>query len=152
MTYTTAENVAKWFLVRNEVEETVGADGISNLKLQKLLYYAQGCTLALTDNRLFDDDIVAWEHGPVVAGIYRRYRSYGSGAIEPEQFDDSTIPKEISNILEDVYQNFGQFSAWKLRDMTHAETPWKTTPKNDVISTGKIKKYFKEHYIEEDEE
>ena len=76
MAYTTAENVAKWFLIRNATEEENGADGISNLKLQKLLYYAQGCTLALKNAPLFDDPIVAWQHGPVVESIYHKYKSY----------------------------------------------------------------------------
>ena len=148
MAYTTAENTAKWFLVRNAAEEENGADGITNLKLQKLLYYAQGCTLALKSTPLFDDPIVAWQHGPVVESIYRKYKSYESNPITPEEFDVSVIPAEISNILEDVYLNFGQFSAWKLRNMTHEETPWLTTAKNGVISTAKIKKYFEENYIE----
>lgn len=60
MSFSNALDVAKWFLVRNVEEEANGADGISNLKLQKLLYYAQGCTLALTNEPLFDESIVAW--------------------------------------------------------------------------------------------
>jgi uncharacterized phage-associated protein len=43
-------------------------DVISNLKLQKLLYYAQGFYLAIYGKALFEEDIVAWEHGPVVRG------------------------------------------------------------------------------------
>ena len=97
---------------------------------------------------MFDDPIVAWQHGPVVESIYRKYKSYESNPITPEEFDVSVIPAEISNILEDVYLNSGQFSPWKLRNMTHEETPWLTTAKNGVISTAKIKKYFEENYIE----
>ena len=148
MAYSTSENVAKWFLVRNKEEEANGADGISNLKLQKLLYYAQGCTLALTGNSLFDDEIMAWKHGPVVESIYHKYKSFESGAITPEEFDVNSVNSEITGILEEVYQNFGQFSAWKLRNMTHEETPWKTTPINCVISPSIIKDYFEKNYIE----
>lgn len=51
-------------------------------------------------------------------------------------------------MLENVYEVFGQFSAWKLRDMTRQETPWKETMKNHVISKESIKKYFQENYAE----
>lgn len=148
MAYTTANDVAKWFLARNRQEEINGADGISNLKLQKLLYYAQGCTLALTDNPLFDDDILAWKHGPVVSNVYHEYKHFEDNSIVLNNFEFSPFSPELSSILENVYQMFGQFSAWKLRNMTHEETPWKVTPKDYVIQQDVIKKYFKENYID----
>lgn len=144
----TALNVAKWFLARNRVEEASGADGISNLKLQKLLYYAQGCTLAITGKPLFDDDILAWKHGPVVENVCHEYKSFGSNSIADTSLDFGEMPDNISDILENVYKSFGQYSAWKLRDMTHEETPWKETAKNEVIQKGTIKKYFEENYID----
>ena len=60
----TAAEAAKWFLARNRITaEEAGGEYISNLKLQKLLYYAQGCFLAVTGKPLFSDPIVAWQHG-----------------------------------------------------------------------------------------
>lgn len=145
----TASVIANWFLARNKEEESEGADMISNLKLQKLLYYAQGCTLAITDEPLFNDDIYAWKHGPVVESVYHNYKSFGSNGIEfNEPFDFKSICTKISDILESVYQTFGQFSAWKLRNMTHEETPWKNTVQGCVIDKDLIKLFFKENYIE----
>lgn len=145
----TADLIAKWFLARNKLEENEGADMISNLKLQKLLYYAQGCTLAINNEPLFNDDIYAWKHGPVVQSIYHEYKSYGSNGIDfNEPFDLNLINVKTSDILESVYQTFGQFSAWKLRNMTHDEKPWKDTDLGCVIDTEVIKSYFKENYIE----
>lgn len=147
----TAETIAKWFLAYNrEKTDTEGADLISNLKLQKLLYYAQGTFLGVTENPLFDDPIVAWDHGPVVVDVYHTYKSnHGDGIEFNEDFDFSQISPEDELILESVYENFGQFSAWKLRNMTHAETPWMDTPRNHEISQEKIKDYFLEKYIEQ---
>lgn len=147
-----ATEVASWFLSRNKYDYDLGCTDelISNLKLQKLLYYAQGCVLALTNIPLFDDDIYAWEHGPVVPVVYHMYKEYGKSEINfNEQYDKIQITSEINNILESVYNEFGQYSAWKLRNMTHDETPWKTTPKNNIIDTNIIKKYFIENYIEQ---
>lgn len=64
-----ALDVAKWFIRRNRIEEAKEADKLSLLKLLKLLYYAEGCSLALNDRSLFSEDIIAWEHGPVVIDL-----------------------------------------------------------------------------------
>ena len=56
--------------------------------------------------------------------------------------------QEENGILEDVYDEFGQYSAWKLRNMTHEETPWQSTPQNEVISQAAIADYFRANYVE----
>lgn len=152
MAYSTAEKVADWFLLRSKEDFISGIsdEQITNLKLQKLLYYAQGCVLAITGAPLFDDDLEAWAHGPVVPKIYHKYKSNGSNSIEPDNgFDPDSISPEIIDILETVYQEFGQYSAWKLRNMTHEEKPWIETPKNGIISKFSMQKYFKEVYVEQ---
>ena len=148
MTYS-ALTVAKWFLYRNQIEvENGSADYISNMKLQKLLYYAQGASLALLDKPIFNDEILAWEHGPVVRTVYRAYKSNGSNGIEYGGDYCGSIKEEDENILEQVYNIFGQYSASGLRNMTHRETPWLETNRNNVISLDLIKNYFKENYVE----
>ena len=131
-----------------KIDET-GSDLISNLKLQKLLYYAQGVYLAITGEKLFSDDILAWKHGPVVEAVYYTYKSNGSNGIDyDENFDFSKFDKKTENILEAVYDNFAQYSAWKLREMTHQETPWQNTPQSEVIDPNLIRDYFEENYVE----
>lgn len=148
----TASDVARWFLQRNDIELGNGdADDISNLKLQKLLYYAQGTFLGMTGKELFSDDIVAWAHGPVVIDVYHEYCKNGWHGI---QFNDDLRPKEKYTeeeeaILNSVYEYFGQYSAWKLRNMTHEERPWKETERNHVIPKKLIKDFFLEEYIDE---
>ena len=120
-------------------------DGISNLKLQKLLYYSQGFSLAINNRPLFRDAIEAWEHGPVVPNVYYKYKDYGSNNIPiPEGTDLSLVASnnDIKEVIDEVYNVYGQFSAWKLRDMTHKEPPWNETPKGNVISLDKLRSYF----------
>lgn len=145
----TAQQIADWFLTHNQmyvIDED--AEMISPLKLQKLLYYAQGTYLGIKGEKLFDDPILAWKHGPVVEGIYYRYKNYGYHGIPAEDIAAPDIDKETQSILQSVYETFGQFSAWKLRDMTHDETPWQNTPQGEVMDTNMIKDYFVENYIE----
>ena len=146
----TAFDVAQYFLAL--VDEESG-DLISNLKLQKLLFYAEGLHRALYDRPLFGDKIIAWNHGPVVVDLYHEYSKYGSGAIPvPENFDASAFTEEESEVIEEINRAFGQFSAWKLRNMTHEESPWKETPQNQEITLSKIAAYFKTQLIRDAEE
>jgi len=97
-----ADNVARWFLSRNRLRSLSGeSDFISNLKLQKLLYYAQGIHLALYGKPLFNDPIEAWQYGPVVDSVYQTYKTNGSDAIK--KFDN---PKENFSDSEEVALQF----------------------------------------------
>lgn len=128
------------FLTLSEPDE---GDTITNLKLQKLCYYAQGFALVVLDRPLFEEDIEAWEHGPVVPSLYRTYKEHGGTAIPVPEFDASeNFQDDEIELLKDVWNLYGQFSAWKLRNMTHDEPPWKTTPKNNVITHDKLRSYF----------
>jgi len=139
----TAKDVSQYMLCLTDPD--VG-EIISNLKLQKLIYYAQGFHLAMHETPLFEEDILAWEHGPVVEDVYQEYKQYGAGAIpQPEEFDESVFSAIQIELLKEVYEVYGQFSAWKLRNMTHSERPWIETPKNEVIPHALMKEFFKDY-------
>ena len=134
-------DVADFFLA--QMSEECG-DTISNLKLQKLVYYAQGFHLAVTDKPLFVEKIKAWDHGPAVPQLWHRFKQYGAGSIpKPAQVDFSVFSESQKELLSEVYRIFGQFSAWKLRNMTHIEPPWKDTKTGEVITHKAMKEYFK---------
>jgi uncharacterized phage-associated protein len=122
-----AIDVADYFLC---LQDRYAEDYISNLKLQKLCYYAQGFYLAMNGERLFPDDIEAWQHGPVVPNLYDKYKKYGSSELPISNgFDPDCISEEMQDLLSEIYQTYGQYSAWRLRDMTHQEPPWINTRK-----------------------
>lgn len=133
-------DVANYFLAN--VDEGSG-DSLSNLKLQKLLYYAQGLYLGMQDQPLFREPIEAWDHGPVVPALYREFKHRGNRPIEPpEEFEADDYAPEVREILDAVLAVYGQFSAWKLRDLTHAEPPWRDTPRNGEISHDALRQFF----------
>lgn len=145
----TADNVARWFLSRNKARSLNGeADLITNLKLQKLLYYAQGIHLALYGKPLFNEEIVAWQYGPAIETVYRTYRDNGSDFIKNFKPPKENFSSDEEYTLQFVQETFGQFSAWKLADMTHEENPWKDTKRNQIIPREAIQKYFEENYVE----
>jgi uncharacterized phage-associated protein len=141
MSNLTAQDVANYFLA--QVDEECG-DSISNLKLQKLLYYAQGFNLAITGKPLFDEPIINWRHGPVVEDLYHAYKHYGSHPIpKPPEMNFDIYSAKTKELLNDIHEIFGQFSAWKLRSMTREEPPCKNSQIKDVISLEAMTGYFK---------
>ena len=88
------------------------------------------------------------EYGPVVPEVYRYYKDHGSSAIPvPVDFDGSVFTAEEQEVIDEVMVYYGQFSAWKLRDMTHQERPWLSVPKNELIPKELIKEFFKESMV-----
>ncbi len=142
-----AHDVAKYFV--SLVDEEAG-DSISNLKLQKLLYYAQGVHLVLHNEPLFPEPIEAWTHGPVVPHVYRQYKQHGGEPIPVEKVDLEKYSGPVREILDEVNDVFAQFSALKLRAMTHNEAPWMQTPRGEVISLDLMKDFFKTVVIPDD--
>ena len=141
--------VAQYFLA--QMDEEAG-DLISNLKLQKLVYYAQGFALALHGRPLFPERIEAWTYGPVVPELYHEYRGYGSDPIpQPGEIDFSIYDVQTRELLDEVYAVYGQFSAWKLRDMTHSEPPWRDTPSGQEIQHDDLSCYFATRVARESE-
>jgi len=142
-----AHDVAKYFV--SLVDEEAG-DSISNLKLQKLLYYAQGVNLALHDEPMFPEPIEAWTHGPVVPAVYHSYKQHRGEPIPVERVDLTLYSAPVQEILTEVNEVFAQFSALKLRAMTHNEAPWTQTPRGGVISLDLMKEFFKTMVIPDD--
>lgn len=137
----TALNIANYILNRSSEDE---GNDTSNLKLQKLLYYCQGFHLAVFDKPLFSERIEHWDHGPVVPAVYHEFKAYGSNPLpSPFIFDDSHIASNSKDLIDEVLKVYDQFSAWKLRDMTHNEPPWQETEDCEEITGEQLKKYFK---------
>jgi uncharacterized phage-associated protein len=134
-----ALDIANYFL--SKADESAG-DVISNLKLQKLLYYAQGFHLAVFDAPLFADPIKAWKHGPVVPSVYHHFKPHGELGL-PRPTTVKAPSREVRSLLDEVYKVYGQFSAWKLRNLTHVEPPWKNTAQSATISHTALRDYFK---------
>jgi uncharacterized phage-associated protein len=145
MTTYRADLIADYFLARANPEY---GDLLSNLKLQKLCYYAAGMAAAVRQNDsdpLFAEPIEAWQHGPVVPVEYYRFRHHGGGEIPHiENADFDGIEPHDRLILDDVYNYYGQYSAWKLRNMTHEERPWIDAFARDdkTIYTNELREYF----------
>lgn len=113
-------NVAMFFINAGVREDKP----ITHLKLQKLLYFAQGWALAAHNKSLFENDFQAWKYGPVQPEIYHTFCEYGGRQIELN-FPDIEFSEEESFILELVWRAYGKLSGQELSARTHEKgTPW----------------------------
>lgn len=148
-----AFDVAKWFI--NKVNREAG-DSITHLKVQKLLYFAEAWHQVIVERDLFDEQIEAWAHGPVVREVYAKLADFGWQALDSNEEPSQEFPKETLDVLELVVDLYDQFTAKQLEDMTHADSPWLDARGGiapearcaNVIAKPAIKAYFKEKYRE----
>lgn len=146
-----ALDIAKKLIRLAELESTSGSDCMTNLRLQKMLYYEQGYHLAMFDTPLFDEEIEAWMYGPVVPSVYDHYKHFGSQILETEK-DDLEMTDEENTLFVNVFDTFKEFSAYGLMKQTHSETPWKSVKsigRGSVISRDIMKSYFKTQLIDD---
>lgn len=141
--------------------------GISNLKLQKLLYFIQAFYLISGDGEpCFKEEIEAWDFGPVVPRAYREYRICGSSLIPTIKsyskiqsengklklrickYNDDVILDDDKELINSVVDKFKLYSASELVQLTHNQKPWKdayySEGKNSTISLEAIRSYFNE--------
>ena len=141
-------DVANYFLTKVDEEE---GEVITNLKLQNLAYYAQSASLAFHDSALFSEALEAWKYGPVVPELYHAYKEYKSFPLpRVASVSEDTYSAAECKLLDEMYAFFGQYAAWKLRDMTHEETPWREAfPTEGVIALSSMRDYFRTHWADD---
>lgn len=136
--YKTALDVADWFIAQSF--STVNSDEestpITQMKLHKLLYFAQKLFMKKNGNLLFNEDTLAYVHGPY-------YESVGNKFYSQRELTDVTNPSEdrkkdlrlhyneisansdVSGVLLEIWIKYGRYEAAELRNMTHKpETAW----------------------------
>lgn len=123
-------------------------DDLTNMKINKLLYYVQGVSLSRTNERIFEEDIEAWEHGPVVKSVYVHYTKWPpKTAFKVCEPDIDISFQEKKDIVMDVCREYGLLTASALRDKTHDKgSPWEKNfsgANGTVIPISDIAEYFK---------
>lgn len=120
---------------------------VSNLQLQKILYYVQGEYMKKNNGEvLFDDGIEAWQYGPVIPVVYYRYNNYSSSSILQKQvYTDIELEQCEKDIIDPVITEKSIYSAWSLVEKTHSETPWINSYKGyngSPITNDELRKHF----------
>ena len=127
-----AKAVANYFL---DLAKAKG-ESLDPMKLQKLVYFAHGWFLAVHGKPLLNEEVQAWDYGPVIATLYHEFKDYGSGPIDdyayefsPTALEKPVIPPEDQGtiaVLNRIWEVYGKYSGIQLSNMTHAVgAPWR---------------------------
>lgn len=139
-------------------------EGITPMKVQKLVYFAHGWHLAITGEPLVDEPVQAWRFGPVIPSVYRQFRDFGRNPVQDfarvvtfSPFDVSSIiprvskgDKFVQQLITKIWEIYGRFTAVQLSNLTHQDgTPWhkiwnENLPRDTVIPDETIADYFRQ--------
>lgn len=111
-----AINVAQYIY---EEYKKVAQESIDNLKLQKLLYFAQRESIAITGVPMFSDALEGWRYGPVCREVWSSFSPRGVTG------GNSHISYEAKYIINNVIQEYGVLESWRLSELSHNEVSWK---------------------------
>lgn len=128
---------------------------VTDLSLQKMLYFVKGYSWALMRKDMIEEDCEAWAYGPVFPAIYEKYKVLGSGVIsdydQTIEYEKKLTPEELE-LLDHIIHCFGIYNGSVLMRITHKESPWKEAREgipefvasSNVIKSETIYTYFDE--------
>lgn len=122
---------------------------LTGFQLQKLLYYCQAWNLVFVGDPLFEDQIEAWEHGPVVPSVSRLHQhAYWVNRRHIADADSRNIPLADQCLIDAVLDSYGDLSGDQLEQLTHSEAPWRdafngsTYYQSQVIAPETMREYY----------
>ena len=134
---------------------------ITQIQLQKIMYYIQAAFLVERNQRCYDEEILNWEYGPVVRKVFDDFRSFGSREIDKvplkvdiyidddfnttyikTEYNSNDISETDKSLINKVVEIYREVKPFELVDKTHNELPWKETTRNSVIPDDLIKEYY----------
>lgn len=93
---------------------------IDEMKLHKLLYFAQRESIIQTGNPLFDATFRGWKYGPILKEIRESYKNSSFVSVTSSSDID-----EMEPIVDTVFEQYAEKDSWSLSRLTHGEYSWK---------------------------
>lgn len=109
--------------ISNRYEKEFG-ERIDEMKLHKLLYFAQRECLIQTEQPMFPEQFEGWRMGPVAPMIRKPYKE---DSLNKDTSDEDMA--EYMPVLDHVFQNYASKDSWSLSRLSHGETSWKISRK-----------------------
>ena len=133
-------NITKYILYRCSFD----GDVVTNLRMQKLLYFVYVWHLVKLGSPCFKEKFQAWPNGPVLASVYRELKQFGAQPIDSDFSGIETqedlenlkkaIGKKTKQLVDEVYEKYIMFTPFELVALTHEEVAWKNARKGLDVS------------------
>lgn len=108
--------VAAYIMSRYYTANNIKMD---EMKLHKLLYFAQRESYIQNDRPLFNERFEAWQYGPVMVCVREAYASDNFGEVPSDD-----VLKPYMKTFDSVFEFYANRSSWTLSMLSHAETSW----------------------------
>lgn len=168
-------------VIANEFLKRSGRDGkpVTPMQLQKLVFLAHGWNLGVNEEPLINEEIEAWDYGPVVPSLFHEFKRFGgspitklayepvavaAGSTSPELDFDSDAPflpdddNATAELIDWIWEEYGTQSGWQLSVLTHKPgAPWKSTVqshrgvRNPVIADDLIRDHYTQLWAKRDD-
>jgi uncharacterized phage-associated protein len=153
-------DMADYFIALSNTTENL----ITNMQLQKLLYYAQAWHLAITERPMFEAEFQAWVHGPVIPAVYGQYKQFSWRPIERSELGEADVerikrmlPEDSRGVLDEVTEQYFGVGAYELERLVHGEEPWKRAraglapdePSHEVIRNEWMRDFYSQYLSDE---
>lgn len=117
---------------------------ISNLKLQKILYFVQAQFLMQFGAPCFYNLMQAWDYGPTVPDVYHKYKIYGNTSIPSYGSSGYRFDNNEIGVLNATIDRASEYSASALVEITHNQTPWieAYNKPDETITPESIRRFF----------
>ncbi len=116
---------------------------LTPLKLQKLLYLAQGWSFVWDNVAAFPEVFSAWQYGPVNEEVYEFFKKYGRSEIPESEGCSELTDENVADTLKAIWSEYGKMTAYALVELTHKQTPWREAYEQGCkISNSSIRAYF----------
>jgi uncharacterized phage-associated protein len=137
------------YLLQLDEQETRTHKFIDRLKLQKLLYYIQGYSLALYNRPMFSEKVIRYNRGPVVWEVMTLLdRGYKERVhrrdLETQGFQEAVFTEDEKNLIKNVFRLKLQKSGEDLEADSHEERPYKKTDWNKEMNKALLERFFRE--------
>lgn len=104
---------------------------LTNLQLQKILYFTQVEYIKKNDKLLFEDEFQAWSYGPVIYNVWRPYNLYNRNHISEIKIGKVVDNKALNKFITENIEMYFRKNVWDLVDLSHKQKPWKSTVANN---------------------
>jgi uncharacterized phage-associated protein len=134
---------AKFQSARNELDDEL----MTQVKLQTLVYYAQGLSLGFYNESLFDETLEAWEDGPVYPSLYHNYDISGNYPIKSDSTLETISQKFTTpriKAMDTAVSCFGVLSESRSRELACQDEAWCSARNNNdkTISLESLRNSF----------
>ena len=128
----TVFDYAKWFLINN-IDKNKKDKFRDQMKLHKLLFFAQLISLSKYNKLLFKDNFSAYENGMVLTNIREKYNTNISDIYNRNDVEFTEDEIDVLNLTNEI---FGLETAETLSEISHQFDYWNEYYKNSQMING----------------